>query len=196
MRTAADKTGKSLKSVSVLAPFRTALSELAHRGTRVRSPELTQAVAMAPGVVSSGVTIRDGRVICDVMYEDGQVGVELMPLPPQFAPRGAKEVRFQVSPSGAASDPRVREIVAAVAGAMARTLWSIALRQWDETTDHQAMADSDGDIVRVDLRTVPAVRNATHHRTWGLLLQAIDLESVTIEDDRLQMTLKPPMMPM
>ncbi|MEZ4251018.1 MAG: hypothetical protein R3B99_22625 [Polyangiales bacterium] len=61
-----------------------------------------------------------------------------MPLLPRERPLrascGAKELVFRVEPTEALRSPRTREVAGALAGAIAQTLWSVALPKARATT--------------------------------------------------------------
>jgi hypothetical protein len=77
-----------------------------------------------------------------------------------------------------------------VGALIAHTLWSPLLGR-PSTVTYDAIAERDEGDVRVDLRTVPAVRIA-HQRGLGQMFDVLELNGVHVVDGGLRLKLKLP----
>lgn len=192
LRAAASRAGSELRRVAPLGAVRRALADALAQRAAIGDDTLTAAVAHADGVRAASVTARGGAIQFDVVFADArQLAAALVPLEPRFAPRGAKELRFRVEPPEAARDPRVAGVAAAVAGAVARALWGVLVAGRDDAG--AAIVDREGDELRVDLRTVPAVRRRVESRApLGAVIDVMGLGALRAEDGRLTLELSLP----
>ena len=117
----------------------------------------------------------------------------LLPLGIAFAPGGAKDVSFRVQPAEAAAERAVCDVVGAIASELARAVWGPFLFQNRPDADW-AFVERDGDILRVDLRTVPAVRAAMARAPMAMIMEALTVKEIAAEPGRLRMTLALPEM--
>jgi hypothetical protein len=194
VRTAAKASTDRIARLGPLAGARSAIEELKQRRASVSEGALSSAVAHAPGVRASTVSIRDGQIRVELTLEDGASKVfAVVPEGVRFAPRGAKEVLFSVEPPALVSDARVRDAVGCVAAAIARALWGPVLppRQGDE----QALVEREGARLRTDLRTVPAVRAALEGSALALALDVLTIESFLVEERTLRVKIGLPFPP-
>ena len=164
VRVGADRARSGVESVRPIGALRRVAEELRQRRMIVPEQMLSAALAHAPGVLAASVTARHGKIHIDARFgegsNDGELAYALEFFGARFAPRGAKEIVFRVHPSGSARDTRVRDLTATVAGVIARGLWPMAIARSSEAV-HGAIVDREtDDLVRVDLRSVPAVREA------------------------------------
>lgn len=171
---------------------RQALDELKQRRASLGEAALSSAVAHAPGVAASSVSIEGGQLRVDVTFDDEQTRVfAVQPQTIRFAPRGAKEVIFAIEPPELVSDARVRDAVGCIAAAIARALWGPVLAP--RVGDEQALVEREGARLRADLRTVPAVRAALEGGALAMALEMITIESFAIEDRTLRVKLGLPL---
>lgn len=194
VRGAAKGTASRLGKLGPVANARQAIDELRQRRASLSEGAISSAVARAPDVASSTASIRDGLIRLDLSYDDGEHRVfAVVPERVRFAPRGAKEVLFSVEPPELASDPRVRDAVGCIAAAIARALWGPVLgaRRGDE----HALTEREGTALRTDLRSIPAVRSALEGGPLGVALEVLTIESFVIEDRRLRLKIRLPMLP-
>ncbi len=182
----ATKAGvERIKGMPAVAGARQALEELKQRRASLGEPALSSALAHAPGVSASSVSISGGLMRVDLAFEDGESRVfAISPEAVRFAPRGAKEVLFEVEPPELVSDPRVRDAVGCLAAAIARALWGPVLAP--RAGDEQALVERDGARLRADLRTVPAVRAALEGSGLSMALEVLTIESFALEDRALR----------
>lgn len=191
IRVGADRAKEGIEAVRPVGALRRVASELRKQRLVVPESALGHAVAHAPGVLAANATARRGRIQLDARFADGELACALEFFGSRFAPRGAKEITFRVHPAGSARDGRVRDLTAAVAGVIARGLWPMAIAS--DKPLHGAIVDREGeDMVRVDLRSVPAVRDALGNGPMALVLEAIELKRIDTADGELLLHLKLP----
>ena len=194
LRAGADRARGRLGDVGPLATAQRVLAELRRQRLVLHERALTQVVAHIPGVRAATVTARHGAVLVDVTYCDGEtVACRFFPESARFAPRGAKELVFRVEPPEALRAPRTREVAGALAGAIAHTLWSVALPKPESEDLSGAIVDRDGDAhVRVDLRTVPAARRAQSKGPTAMILELLELRGVEADEGEVALLVKLP----
>lgn len=192
VRGAADRAGSRLRGLGPVARMRKLLKDAAHQRAIVTEEDLTRAIAHAHGVRAASVQVRDGGIRVDVGFEDGsRYAATLVPAGARFAPRGAKEVLFRIEPPERARGRHAMEVVSAVAGAVARSLWN-ALLGPDEGQLQGGIVDRDSDVLRVDLRTVPAVRKLAGRGATAMIIDVIRIGAVRAENGELSLELKMP----
>ena len=151
---------------------------LGHR-LLITDRQLTAAVARIPEVAAATVSSGEGMLRVDAMFNDGSdLLLTLTPLRSAFAPRGAKEISMRAEPDGASLNPRAGDIAAAIATEVAHALWGPFLRRQNQSK-RRAIAERHGEMLVVDMRTVPAVRSALNQPLLAAGLDAIGLESVS-----------------
>lgn len=196
VRDAARAGAQGVRRFRPVANARELFDEL--RARRASLTEGALGAAIANGVSGAhGITvsIQGGRVIADVSYEDGESReFAIIPDQARFAPRGAKEVIFSLEPPEAVNDMRSREIVGAVAAAIARALWGPVLGPRPE--GEHALVDREGARLRADLRTIPAVRATLEGSPLGVALDVISIESFSVEDRTLRLVIALPLSPL
>ncbi|HEX6243952.1 MAG TPA: hypothetical protein VFZ61_23715 [Polyangiales bacterium] len=167
------------------------LREAMAQASSVSDGQITKALARVPQVREASAVCRDERIWIDATFEDGlNVRVSVTPLPPRFAPRGAKELMFQLEPEQLAGRAQVRDLVGAIAALVAHSLWAPFFgRLLNPSFD--AIAERDGAQVRVDLRSVPAVR-AAHQKGLGQLFDMLELRGLTVSEGALRLHVKLP----
>jgi hypothetical protein len=173
LRSVLRSAGSLLGRSSVAESLRNALADLSLGRSAIADEQLTRAVTRVAHVAAATVICGQQRLRVDLSFDDG--GALLMALRPKaiaFAPGGAKELIFSVEPGQAASDPRARDVVSAIAAEVARGLWRPALAG-APSSEHCAIVSADGDQLVVDLRSVPEVRWALGQGMRAAIIEAI-----------------------
>ncbi len=192
IRSAAERAGGTLRRLGPVAKARQALREVMRQRAVVGEEELASAVAHAHGVRAASVAARDGAVRLDVTFDDGdRFAASLVPLGARFAPRGPKELLFRVEPGESARGPRAADVAAAVAGAVARGLWRGLLPE-DEDGAPPTIVDRDDDVLRIDLRTLPAVRKLQAKGGLGVIIDVMEVRGITADHGELSIQLELP----
>jgi hypothetical protein len=156
----------------------------------ISDASLTVAVARAAHVAEATVSAAQGCLRVDVGNADGQrLAMTLRPIGFAFAPGGAKELSFAVEPSEAALDPTSGDVVAAIAGEIARNLWRPALMRAPRSDHGTAMVNRHDGTLIVDLRSVPEVRWALRQRLPALMIEALKPRSLEITQGRVTVAL-------
>ncbi|MBX3274125.1 MAG: hypothetical protein KF729_27915 [Sandaracinaceae bacterium] len=187
-KASAERVGK-LRSV---AGLREAFAHLRARQAMITEAGLARAISHGiAGASGVSVSLRDGRAVIDVAFEQGApLVVAVIPEETRFAPRGAKEVLFRVEPPELTGDARAREIVGAVAAAIARALWGPVLGERRE--GEHALVDREGARLRADLRSVPSVRAALEGSALAPALDVVSIGGFAIADRALAVTVALP----
>lgn len=173
LRSAARGASSRLSRSSIAALFRSALSELSLGRSALSDEQLTRAVTRLPNVCTATVSSVQAKLRVDLGFDDGsQLLMALSPATIAFAPGGAKELCFSVEPTSAAHDSRARDVVAAIAGEIARALWRPALAGAPHA-DRAAFVSTENDQLVVDLRNVPDVRWALQQGLRAAIIEAI-----------------------
>jgi hypothetical protein len=148
-----------------LAKIRKVAGEIGSRRARIPLSHLRRILITVPDVEAASlgiVTSEDGTSCLGVDLEltsQRRVRAELRFEAAQFAPHGAKELSFRVSPEESAAEPAIRELAGALAALVARTLWSASLPP-ASSAHESGLIDREGPVLRIDLRTIPSVRSA------------------------------------
>ncbi len=189
IRTAADRAIDRATGTRLATATKRALERLTQQLWRLSDDALTTAAAHAEGVDSAMVACRRGRIFVDASLTSGQeVQFSLAPLSVRFAPRGAKEISFDVEPPGAFD----HSIVGAIAACIARATWPMILPPDIREMGSAIVERESAGRVRVDLRTVPAVRRFASRGTAAMILDVLELESIRVERGALALKLKLP----
>lgn len=189
IRAAADQAVDRVAGTRLASATRRAVERLTHQLWRLSDDALTSAAAHAEGVDSAMVACRRGRIFVDASLSSGrEVQFSLAPLGVRFAPRGAKEISFDVQPPGAFD----HSIVGAIAACIARATWPMILPQGTRAIGSAIVETESAERIRVDLRTVPAVRRFAAHGTAALIFDVLELESIRVEQGALALKLKLP----
>lgn len=186
--------GASKRIGMPLASLQKAIREAVLQASSVSDRQITKALTRVASVREASAVCRDERIWIEATFDDGEsVQLSVAPLGARFAPRGAKEVLFHVEPEGMAGRARARDLVGAIAALIAHALWAPFFgRLLNPSFD--AIAERDGSEVRVDLRSVPAVR-AAHKKGLSQLFDMLELGGVGVVDGALRLQIKlPPML--
>jgi len=189
VRAAADRALDRITSTKTASMTRQLVQRLMQQRWTLSDEALTAAAAHADGVDSAMVACRSGRIFVDASMSNGkEVQFSLAPRSVRFAPRGAKEISFDVEPP----DAHDTAVVGALAGCIARATWPMIASA--------SAADFRGAIVerenpcrlRIDLRSVPAVRQFASSQTAAMIFDVMELESIRVEPGALSLKLKLP----
>jgi len=161
------------------------------QASSVSDHQIAKALTRVQGVSEASAVCREERIWVEATSTEGLiVRFSMQPMGARFAPRGAKEIIFRVEPEDVAGKAFARDLIGAVAALVAHTLWGPFLGR-SSSPDYDAIAERDGAEVRVDLRSVPAVRGA-HQRGLGQLFDALELGSIEVREGSLKLHLKLP----
>jgi hypothetical protein len=189
VRTAADRAVDRITGTKVVLVTRRLFERLTQQRWRLSDETLTAAAAHAEGVDSAMVACRSGRMFVDASMTNGrEVQFSLAPSSVRFAPRGAKEIAFDVEPP----DAHDTSIVGALAGCIAKATWPM-IAPADSVNVGSAIVERETPgRLRVDLRSVPAVRQFTSTHTAAMIFDVLELESIRVETGALALKLKLP----
>jgi hypothetical protein len=102
VRMAADRAVDRVTETKIASMTKQLLERLTQQRWRLTDETLTTAVAHADGVDSAMVACHSGRMFVDASMTNGrEVQFSLAPSSVRFAPRGAKEISFDVEPPDA-----------------------------------------------------------------------------------------------
>ncbi len=195
LRSAARSATEQLKRLDLPENMRRALSDALARSLTLRDAQLTAVVGRLPALTAVTVCVKPGNVQIDASLNDGsEIQACLIPLGIAFAPGGAKDVSFRVQPPEAAAERAVCDAAGAIAAELAHAVWGpfLALNRGD--AEGWAFVEREGDILRVDLRTVPAVRAAMARAPMAMIMEALTVNALVAEPGQLRMTLALPEM--
>lgn len=193
VRSGAVRAGERVRRLAPADAVRRTVRELGQQRVELSTESLTSAVAHAPDVEAASVASRDGKLWLDVGYEDGAtLHLALVPEGASFAPRGAKELRFRIEPAEHARSQRVGDLVSQIAGAVARGLWPLVASRGTHALGGAPVDREASGHVRVDLRSVPAVRALEQKGPFALMLEAIDVRRMTATEAGLVLELRLP----
>ena len=189
VRLAADRAVVRITGTKVASATRQILERLTQQRWRLSDELLTSAAAHADGVDSAMVACHSGRMFVDASMANGkEVQFSLTPRSVRFAPRGAKEISFDVEPP----DAHDTSIVGALAGCIAKATWPmIAAGDPNDFGGAIVERETPGRLL-VDLRSVPAVRRFASTQTAAMIFDVLELESVRVEPGALAIKLKLP----
>ncbi len=194
VKRAADRASARVGRIGPVAAIRRFARDAARRRAIIDDRMLSSAVARISGVDGASVATQAGIVRIDATFAGGDhVALGLVPAGATFAPRGAKELRFRVVPPEAAAKRHASDVAAAVAGEIARILWALFLREEDDLGG--AIVDRDGDLYRIDLRTIPAVRRQGQSGPLAMMMDALEPGAIDVVDGGLEVQLKLPTLP-
>jgi hypothetical protein len=187
VRMAADRAVDRVTETKIASMTKQLLERLTQQRWRLTDETLTTAVAHADGVDSAMVACHSGRMFVDASMTNGrEVQFSLAPSSVRFAPRGAKEISFDVEPP----DAHDTSIVGALAGCIAKATWPMIA---DSVDVGSAIVERENPgRLRVDLRSVPAVRRFSSTQTAAMIFDVLELESIRVEPGALALKLKLP----
>ncbi|MEM6961784.1 MAG: hypothetical protein AAF355_13270 [Myxococcota bacterium] len=173
--------------------LRDGLEVLTKQQIPVRSEILGSAVVRAPEVHSASIMTQEGRLMLDVRFEDDEeLRFSLFPTRVSFAPHGAKEIHFQVSPPELAKRRRIGNLVSAISGAIAHALWAMVLGEPSAEVHGAITERGEPGTIRVDLRTVPAVREIMGKGAVAAIIDVLEVASIRVEPTGLALEVRVP----
>jgi len=189
VRAAADRAVDRVTETRFASVAKQLLERLTQQRWRLTDETLTTAAAHADGVDSAMVACHSGRMFVDASMTNGkEVQFSLAPSSVRFAPRGAKEISFDVEPP----DAHDTSIVGALAGCIAKATWPM-IAPADSVDIGGAIVERETPgRLRVDLRSVPAVRRFASTQTAAMIFDVLELESIRVEPGALALKLKLP----
>jgi hypothetical protein len=189
VRAAADRTIERVKGTRVASATMQILERLTQQRWRLSDEALTAAAAHAEGVDSAMVACHSGRLFVDASMTNGrEVQFSLAPASVRFAPRGAKEISFDVEPP----DAHDTSIVGALAGCIAKATWPMIAPPDSIDVGGAIVERESPGRLRVDLRSVPAVRRFASTQAAMMIFDVLELESLRVEPGALAIKLKLP----
>lgn len=167
------------------------LKEALAQASSVSESQISKALARVPEVKEASAVCRDERIWIEATLSDGQrIRLNVTPKGARFAPRGAKEVVFHVEPEEMAMRAQARDLIAAIGALVAHALWAPFFGRLLNPS-YDAIAEREGFEVRVDLRTVPAVRSAMA-KGLGQLFDLLELQHLHVVDGALRLKVRLP----
>jgi hypothetical protein len=189
VRVAVDRTVDRVTGTKIASVSRQLLERFTQHRWRLSDEALTSAAAHADGVDSAMVACHSGRMFVDASMSNGrEVQFSLAPRSVRFAPRGAKEISFDVEPPDAYDS----SIVSALAGCIAKATWPMIAPTDSFDVGGAIVERENPGRLRVDLRSVPAVRRFASTQTAAMIFDVLELESLRVEPGSLALKLKLP----
>jgi hypothetical protein len=192
-RHAADLAGSRVRGLRSVARIREAVRAFGDQQATLDETAIASALARSPGIDAVSVTVRGGAVRIEAAFDDErELSFSLRPTGARFAPRGAKEPRFQVEPPELARQSRVRDAAGALGGIVAMRIWGMFLPNRSERAGSAFVETGGGGSLSVDLRTVPAVRKLEGAGALQLVLDVFEVRAVHAENGGLRFDIKLP----
>lgn len=153
---------------------------------RILDVELTQRMARLLPVSALTVAIDTQGVHVHASLDSGEImDMSLVPEKVRFATGGAKEVEVRLEPAQLASHPLARTVVGAFASIVAHRMWRVVLPALEPP--ELAVVDQDSNIFRIDLRSVPAVRQVLHRQWACMITDLLSLQRLELEPGQLRL---------
>ena len=189
VRVAADRAVDRLTGTKLAAATKQIVERLTQQRWRLSDEALTAAAAHAEGVDSAMVSCRSGKMFVDASMTSGkEVQFSLAPHAVRFAPRGAKEISFDVEPP----DAHDASLVGALAACIAKATWPMIASPDSIDVGGAIVERETAGRLRVDLRSVPAVRRFSSNQTAAMVFDMLELESIRVEPGALALKLRLP----
>lgn len=189
VRTAADHALQRVKDARIVSVATQLIERLTQQRWRLSDETLTAAAAHAEGVDSAMVACRSDRIHVHASMRNGkEIQFSLAPRAVRFAPRGAKEITFDLEPPDS-HDP---SIVGALAACIARATWPMITPPGNVRIGAAIVERESPGRLRVDLRTVPEVRQFASTQAGAMIFDVLELESIHVEPGGLSLKLKLP----
>jgi hypothetical protein len=187
LRSAATEAGGRIERLTHTGPLRKVIDQLATGNKLITDAQLTAALARMPGATATTVRSSAGGLYVDAGFTDGEeLRVQLLPEGVTFAPHGAKEIRVRVSPPSAAVSSHASDALVEIGQEIARVLWGPFLPPQQAQATFTAV-QRDGDVLILDLRSLPAVRAALSQRLRAMAMEAVTLQGLTAATGGLQL---------
>ena len=189
VRLAADRAVSRLTGTKLASATKQIVERLTQQRWRLSDEDLTAAAAHAEGVDSAMVSCRSGKMFVDASMTSGkEIQFSLAPHAVRFAPRGAKEISFDVEPP----DAHDASVVGALAACIAKATWPMIASSDSIDVGGAIVERETAGRLRVDLRSVPAVRRFASNQTAAMVFDMLELESIRVEPGALALKLKLP----
>lgn len=189
VRVAADRAVDRLTGTKLASATKQIVERLTQQRWRLSDEALTAAAAHAEGVDSAMVSCRSGKMFVDASMTSGkEIQFSLAPHSVRFAPRGAKEISFDVEPP----DAHDASVVGALAACIAKATWPMIASPDSIDVGGAIVERETAGRLRVDLRSVPAVRRFASNQTAAMVFDMLELESIRVEPGALALKLKLP----
>ena len=196
LREGADIAKDKLERLTPAETLKDALRDLKNGRARISDEQLCAVVTRVTSLSSAHVACAAGAIHIDAGTDSGPLVFSVKPVGVSFAPQGAKELSFKISPAESTKHLSTSPIVSALAGSIAAGLWGAALSQADQDTLCGAFVERNGlGQLRVDLRSVPAVRALQRKPALALMTEVMELAEIHVEEGGLLLRFKMPMMP-
>ncbi|MCS6856903.1 MAG: hypothetical protein NZM37_04250 [Sandaracinaceae bacterium] len=184
------KVEEALTNHAFFQKMRDRIEDLLSLGVSLDERMISQALLESKNLRSFGLRIRKEGV--DISAENSLgdwIEVRLVPMPPRFAPRGAKELAFSVIPPERVNDETVRNMVACLAAFVARAIWGpFAKIQSGDVP----LVEREGSQLRVDLQTMAWVKKFAGAPGGALIVEALRLEAIQLRDGALRLVFARP----
>ena len=182
VRVAADRVKSAAPGRDILERATRAMSMIRNREVVVPAHELQRQLARSMSFRSLSLQLVQGTLGFDIESDSGQPIVFSWSQPRvRFAAQGAKEISVLVESDSPAGVRAASEIFEGFAEMIASRLWPSAHR--DSQSDVGTIVERDQSSgLRVDLRSVPAVRRLSRDPTRRLLMEAIGLRAIRFEE--------------
>lgn len=176
-----------------VAQAKSALRDLRDLGAVVPMELLRADLLRVPGLQSLSAHVGVSGVHVEATFDDADdLILRILPTEVRFAPRGAKEVSFEISPAELARHKHTQDLVVAVATSIARGLWAAVLRG-PNSEPLGAIVDRDSDnVFRIDLRTLSVLKSARGGQAVGVMLDALSLSAIHATDGALRLKVQTP----
>lgn len=166
------------------------LRRMRRHEVRIADDELTRRMAKLVPASALTIAVSESGVHAHASLQDGEVlDVLLTSMMARFATGGAKELELMVYPSQLSTHPVTRSLATAFAAVVAHSLWRVVLGP-AESVELITVDDDDGRL-RVDLRSLPAVRAALHRQWARTIIDMVNLKRIQPEPGRLRLILAP-----
>ncbi len=185
LRSATVSARDQFNRLKQLPSIRRILQDAIRRQVRLSDRQITAAVGRLSGISAVTVKAIPGCLRINASLTDGRDLIAgLIPSGVVCAPRGAKDLTFRVDPPSAAGNIILAEVVGAIAEEIAQVVWGPLLFQKSKIR-HAAFVECEGDLLRVDLRTVPDVRVAIAQRATELMIDTLVVKQISAEEGAL-----------
>ncbi len=191
---AALKARETLNDLPQTKELREALANLQSTGfaqpsVRVTESQLSQSIVRLPRVRDATVVCGERGIAIELTRASGipfECTVSIVGV--SFAPRGPKEISFELAPSGATRDSIAPDLVIAIADRIARATWGPLFFRSQET-EPTGVVDRTQSGLTIDLRTLGCVRALP--RGIAPIMDAFTLKRCVLESGAIKLEVGP-----
>ena len=178
VREAVDRLRGTTGSLPGLSAAREMIRVARARETFIDLPGLRACLIRGQGMSSLTLKAAPSGLQVQLTTTDGrELGLVISEPKTRFAPHGAKEISFRITPLDGQTSAPAGELVACLATGIAGRLWPGASRRRDD--DIGPIVEREGeDRLRTDLRSVPGVRRMSKERSRALILEALSVRGL------------------